>query len=178
MSLIANALYLQWYYLFFFMTTYVAGLSSKKGEGFRSKKKDKDRWEGKSRRLFWGTYLILICRTNHLAARMIWRKKVVGKTTILVGWLFGMVGTGWSSLFQSIHSAKYHSLAFILLILFYKIILVENIWCGREFNQFCRPNSSDDVCLLFCRYPSYLHICLRPFLLDKDPTTYLLSPWQ
>ena len=125
---------------------------------------------------FGGTYLILICRTNHLAARMIWRKKVVGKTTILVGWLFGMVGTGWSSLFQSIHSAKYHSLAFILLILFYKIILVENIWCGREFNQFCRPNSSDDVCLLFCCYPSYLY-AWDPSYWTKTQQ-HLLIPWQ
>ena len=39
---------------------------------------------------------------------------------------------------------------------FSKIILVENSKCGKEFNKFRPPNSSDDLCLLFCLYPSSL----------------------
>ena len=30
----------------------------------------------------------------------------------------------------------------------------EYIQCGKELNKFCSPNSSDDLCLLFCLYPS------------------------
>ena len=36
---------------------------------------------------------ILQCQTNHLGARMIF-KKVFGRTSILEGWWLGMVGTG------------------------------------------------------------------------------------
>ena len=37
---------------------------------------------------------------------------------------------------------------------FLQIILVENTRkCGRELKQFSPPNSSDDLCLLFCLFP-------------------------
>ena len=32
------------------------------------------------------------------------------------------------------------------------IILVLNLECGMELNEFCLPNSSDDLCLLFCLF--------------------------
>ena len=47
---------------------------------------------------------VLECRSNHLAARIIW-PKVFGRTSILLGWWFGMVWTRWSSIFPSIYSA-------------------------------------------------------------------------
>ena len=51
-------------------------------------------------------------------------------------------------------------------ILFFQIIMVQVILffkssqckivtqCGKELNQFCSPNCSNDLCLLFCLYPS------------------------
>ena len=42
---------------------------------------------------------------SHLAARMFWRKGFV-RTSILEGWWFGVVGTGWSSIFPKHHSVK------------------------------------------------------------------------
>ena len=38
--------------------------------------------------------------------------------------------------------------------LFFQIVLVQNSYHGKEFNQFCPPNSSDNLCLIFCRIPS------------------------
>ena len=40
------------------------------------------------------------------------------------------------------------------LILFFKIILVQNIKRGEKLNKFCPTNRSDDLCLFFCIYPS------------------------
>ena len=37
--------------------------------------------------------------------------------------------------------------------LFYKTSLLQNSWCF----QICPPNHSDDICLLFCLYPSSVH---------------------
>ena len=37
---------------------------------------------------------------------------------------------------------------------FLQIILMPNLQCGMEFNVFRPPNSSNDICLLFCIYPS------------------------
>ena len=37
------------------------------------------------------------------------------------------------------------------------IVLVQSSQRGKELNQFCPPSSSDDLCLLFCIYPSYFH---------------------
>ena len=48
-------------------------------------------------------------------------------------------------------------------------VLVKNSLCGKEYNKFCPPNSSDDFCLFFCIYPSsmfqnvYLPIFCRIF---------------
>ena len=63
--------------------------------GSSAEKQDKDRREGKGHRCYLGD--ILECRTNHLAARMIWTK-VFGRKSIWVGWWFGMVWTWWSSI--------------------------------------------------------------------------------
>ena len=35
-----------------------------------------------------------------------------------------------------------------------QIILALNLQCGKALNQFCPPNNSDDLCLLFCINPS------------------------
>ena len=39
---------------------------------------------------------------------------------------------------------------------FLQTILVENSQCGKDLNQFRPPNSSDDLCLLFCLYPLFI----------------------
>ena len=62
-----------------------------------------------------------------------------------------MVWTQWSSIFSK---HQFRQVAFILFIIFFKIILVENIKNGKEFNQFPPPNSCDDIWLFFCLYPS------------------------
>ena len=93
-----------------------------KPPSFTLKKKDTDRRESKDRCCYLGD--VLECRTNQLAARMFWTKVFV-TTCILVGWWFGVVWTGWSSIFSKHpHSAK---LPFFLFILFFKITLLENI---------------------------------------------------
>ena len=116
--------------------------------GSSAEKQDKDRREGKGHRCYLGD--ILECRTNHLAARMIWTK-VFGRKSIWVGWWFGMVWTGWSSILSK---HPFRQVVCILFILFIKIILVENREHGKELHQFRPPSSRDDLCLLFCLYPS------------------------
>ena len=39
-------------------------------------------------------------------------------------------------------------------ILFFKIVLVQNSWRGKELNQFCPIKISDDLCLFFDINPS------------------------
>ena len=60
------------------------------------------------------------CRTNHLAARMIWTK-VFGRTSILVRWWFDMVWTGCSSIFPKhpFRQVLYSTVAVILSILYF-----------------------------------------------------------
>ena len=58
--------------------------------------KESERRERKGRHCRLGD--VLKCRTSHLAARMICRT-VFGRTTILGGWWFDVVGTGGSSIF-------------------------------------------------------------------------------
>ena len=80
---------------------------------------------------------------------------------IFVEW-YGMV---WCELnnhpcFQSIHSAKYSSYSIHP---FLQIILVQNSLSkmfSKEFESFPSPSSSDDLCLLFCIYPSSMNISL------------------
>ena len=84
-----------------------------------AKKKDNyRREEGKGHRCWLGD--IIEYRTNHLAEKMIWWK-VVGRTTTLGGWYFGLVWTCWSAIF-SIH--PFRQVANILFILFFK-----SSWC-------------------------------------------------
>ena len=66
---------------------------------------------------------------SHLVARMIWRQ-VIGRTSI-----WGGGGLVWCE-------PEYHP--------FLQIILVLNLWCGKELNQFPPPTSSDDLSPLFC----------------------------
>ena len=35
-----------------------------------------------------------------------------------------------------------------------QIVLVQNSYFGKEFIKFCPPNSSNNLCLFFCIYPS------------------------
>ena len=106
--------------------------------------------EGKAKAAGWGTYLNAAQLHNyyHLSPRLIWRK-VVGR--ILGGWWFGVVWGGWSSIS---FKASIPPSSYFLFILFFK-----SSWCkiasvARNKNQFCLPSSSDDLCLLFCLYPS------------------------
>ena len=39
----------------------------------------------------------------------------------------------------------------------YSSTLSYRLWLGKELTKFCPPNSSDDLCLFFCLYPSYLN---------------------
>ena len=87
-------------------------------------------------------------RYKQLAARMIWTK-YLGKPSIMVGWWFCKVWTGWSTI---VSKHPIHQVAFFLFILFFKIILVENIYCGKELNQFRPLKSNDDLCLFFFLY--------------------------
>ena len=84
------------------------------------------------------------CGTNHLAARMIWRK-VFGRTSILVWGWFGIVWTGWSSICWK---HPFRQVVVILLILFFKLSLC------KIATSIPSSNSSDDLCFLFCIYPS------------------------
>ena len=130
---------------------------------------------------------ILECRTNHLAARMIW-KKVFGRTSILVGRWFGMVRTRWSSIFLK-HPLR--EVAIILFILFFKYL----VWQGTE--SIPSPDNSDNLFLRFCLYPSYILVahtilllkytvslfnCLAPGLPDRSAegrgSSRTLSKWR
>ena len=46
-----------------------------------------------------------------------------------------------------------HPVNRVAFIQFFKIVLVQNSWRGKELNYFCPPNSRDDLCLFFCIYP-------------------------
>ena len=113
--------------------------------------------EGKAKAAGWGTYLNAAQLHNyyHLSPRLIWRK-VVGR--ILGGWWFGMVWGGWSSIS---FKASIPPSSYFLFILFFK-----SSWCkiasvARNKNQFCLPSSSDDLCLLFCLYPSSMYTSMH-----------------
>ena len=67
------------------------------------------------------------------------------------------------------------------------IILVQTSWRGKEFNYFCPPHSSNDICLLFCINPSMPSI-VRGFIQKRCQWSSLLfggqhwfivkSPWR
>ena len=115
----------------------------------------------------WGD--VLECRTNHLAARM-YGTKVFGRTSIFVGLLFGIVWTRWSSIFPK---HPFLQVAVILFILFIQIILVENGKWAWNWINFVPPNSSDDLCLLFCLYPSSMYASQTP-----GPEERAMLAWQ
>ena len=48
-----------------------------------------------------------------------------------------------ASILPSVCSSVHHFLQFILVL---------NLYCGRDLNEFLPPNSSDDLCLLFCLF--------------------------
>ena len=88
----------------------------RQGTSSPSKKNYKYRSEGQGRRWWLGD--VFECRTNHLAARMIW-ENVFWRTTTLGGWgLYTVVWTGWSFIFSKYPFRQI--LQVILFILFFQ----------------------------------------------------------
>ena len=87
------------------------------------------------------------CCTIDLAARIIW-KNVFGRTSILGGLWFGVVWTGWSSIFSNLifSNLPLCQESVLQIILFFK-----SFWrYSASLNQFHPPTTSDDLCLCFC----------------------------
>ena len=97
-----------------------------------------------------GCWFILECRTNHLTAMIIWTK-VFRRTSLMVGCWFGMVWTGLSSIFPK---HPFHQVAASLFILFFKSSWWKIASAARNWIHSVPPNSSDNLYLLFCIYPS------------------------
>ena len=49
-----------------------------------------------------------------------------------------------NSSFSSYHPGAIHSF----------LHMVQNKWCVKKLKEFCPPSCSDDLCLVFCIYPS------------------------
>ena len=97
----------------------------------------------------WGD--VLECRSNHLAARLIWRK-VFGRTSLFVGWWFGVVWTRWSTFFEgSIPPSSLYSIFSLL-----QIILVQNFYCSAARNSISRAAASTFAfsSTVYIMYPS------------------------
>ena len=45
----------------------------------------------------------------------------------------------------------------------FQIFLVQNSYCVKELNHFSLLSSSDDICLLFWMYPSYMTVLITFF---------------
>ena len=89
---------------------------------------------------------VIECRANHLAARMIWTK-VFGRTFILVGWWFGMLWNGWSSICSK------HPFRQVVFILIYSFL--QNHPGGKRLPVGPSPNQQRrPLPILFCLYPS------------------------
>ena len=58
------------------------------------------------------------------------------------------------SSYSSYHSGPIHPMFHIILVQF--VLYFISFWCkiGKELSHFYSPNNSDDLCLLFCFYPS------------------------
>ena len=56
----------------------------------------------------------------------------------------------------------------IQFILYFKLSYCKIAQRGKEFNEFCLSNSSDDLCLFFCIYPSSM---LETLLFGKETQT-------
>ena len=91
--------------------------------------------EGKGRRCYLED--VLECRTSQLSARTIWRKE----HPFWEGGGLEWVWTIWSSIFMKNPCCQ----ASVLLL----IHNFKSSWCCMDFR--C-PNSSDDLCLLFCLF--------------------------
>ena len=52
---------------------------------------------------------------------------------------------------------------------------MQNSWCCKELIKFCLPNSSDDLCLFFCIYPSFMSPSFLKMLLRRPSTSKLLK---
>ena len=83
--------------------------------------------------------------TSRLAARKILRKvfrKIIhfGRAVVWFGENQMIIHFSEAFILPSVRSSIYP---------FLQIILVLNLWCGMEF---CPPNSSYDLCLLFCLF--------------------------
>ena len=73
------------------------------------------------------------CRTSNLAARMVWRT-VFGRKSILGGWWFGVVWTGWSYIFPK-HPIRQVSVLLTSNHPFLLIILVLNLEAWNWINS-------------------------------------------
>ena len=117
----------------------------------------------------WGTYTCTVRRTNHLAARMIWRK--------VFGWTSVVVWCGVNQMIIHFFKASILPGSRYSINPFLEIIMVQNRKCGKEFNKFPSPStasSSDDLCLLFCLYPYSMmvgigEVKMSSFLVDWSP---------
>ena len=105
---------------------------------------ESDRREGKGRHCWLRD--ILECHISHLAARTIWRK-VFKRTSILRGFWFGVVWTGWSSIFPKHPFRQVFNLLFTL---FYKSFWHQIASAACNCIYSVPPTSSDDLCFPFC----------------------------
>ena len=94
---------------------------------------------------------VLGCRTDLLAARMIWRKVFVKTSGLGALWLVWCVN--WKIIHFLKHPFRQVSI-FLFIHPFLQIIRMQNSYRGKELHKFRPPNSSYDLCLLFCINPS------------------------
>ena len=103
----------------------------------------------------WGTYAALAMHA-HLAAikddwkKSFWKNIHFGKVMVQCGVNQMIRHFSEASILSSVRSSIHPLL---------QIILVLNLQCGMEQNEYRPPNSSDDLCLLFCLF---LLLCPAP----------------
>ena len=79
-------------------------------------------------------------------------KKRMNCTRII--WRNGWIAPGWYEETDELHQDDMKKTDEFILF----VVLVQNSQRGDELNTFCPPNSSDDLCLLFCLNPSSMLI--------------------
>ena len=76
-----------------------------------------------------------------------------------------------ASILPSVCSSVHH---------FLQIILVLNLYCGRDLNEFLPPNSSDDLCLLFCLFLfrwSGISVCIQYWWLSDSAVVAFIGSY-
>ena len=118
--------------------------------------------------LVWGC--TLECCTDNLAASVIWRQ-VFWRTSIFAGCWFGVVWTGYPD-------HPFFKASILLFLLFIKPYWCKIASAARNWINSASPSSSDDLCLLFCIYPSsilWTHLWKDDILIHRlSPSCYLL----